>query len=75
VTETLSSGGKLVYGGRRMNGSGYFVESTIITNARNDWPCVQTETFAPLLYIIEYEDLFEAILLHNGVAQGLASGI
>ena len=65
----------LAFGGKRMAGKGDFVEPTIIVNARNEWPCVQEETFAPLLYVMEYETLDEAIAMHNGVAQGLASGI
>ncbi len=36
---------------------------------------VRTETFAPLLYVLAYDDLDEAIALHNGVPQGLASSI
>ncbi|KNE88422.1 hypothetical protein PSTG_18178 [Puccinia striiformis f. sp. tritici PST-78] len=58
-----------------MDRPGDFVEPTIIVDARNEWPCVQEETFAPLIYVMEYENLEDAINLHNGVAQGLASGI
>lgn len=75
VAQARELGGAVVFGGRRMAGRGYFVEPTIITGADNAWPCVQKETFAPILYVIEYESLDEAIALHNGVAQGLASGI
>ncbi|MFW0889108.1 UNVERIFIED_CONTAM: aldehyde dehydrogenase family protein [Pseudomonas sp. JL1] len=75
VAEAVELGGQVVFGGKRMDRPGYFVEPTIIVNARNEWPCVQEETFAPLIYVIEYDDLAEAIALHNGVVQGLASGI
>src|SRR6266478_6156737 len=56
-------------------GPGFFVEPTIIRNARNDWPVVQRETFAPILYVIRCRDLPEAISLHNAVPQGLSSAI
>jgi len=75
VDEAVSLGGRVACGGNVMPRAGYFVEPTIIVNARGDWPCVQRETFAPILYVIEYDTLGEAIALHNGVAQGLASGI
>ena len=42
---------------------------------KGDWPCAQHETFAPILYIIEYDTLDEAIDIHNNVAQGLAGGM
>ncbi|MGF7111582.1 aldehyde dehydrogenase (NAD+) [Pseudomonas laurylsulfatiphila] len=75
VAEAVSLGGQIAFGGKRMDCPGYFVEPTIITHARNEWHCVQEETFAPLIYVIDYDDLDQAIELHNGVVQGLASGI
>ncbi|WP_457588985.1 aldehyde dehydrogenase family protein [Ensifer canadensis] len=74
VAEAKALGGEVLYGGKVMPGPGYYVEPTIIM-AKNDWPCVQHETFAPILYIIEYETFDEALELHNSVPQGLASGI
>lgn len=43
--------------------------------ARNEYPVVQEETFAPILYLIPYSTLDEAIALQNGVVQGLSSAI
>lgn len=74
VAEAKALGGEVVYGGNVMPGPGYYVEPTIIL-AKNEWPCVQHETFAPILYVIEYDTFEEALELHNGVPQGLASGI
>jgi aldehyde dehydrogenase (NAD+) len=74
VAEAVALGGEIIHGGKVMPGPGYFVEPTIIT-AKNDWPCVQHETFAPILYVIEYDTFEEALELHNSVPQGLASGI
>jgi len=75
VDESRAAGGELVCGGNVRKGPGFFVEPTIIVNARNDWPVVQRETFAPILYVIRWRDLPEAIELHNGVPQGLSSAI
>ncbi len=75
VEEALAAGGTLVCGGKARSGPGFFVEPTIIANARSDWPVVQRETFAPILYVMRYRDLEEAISLHNSVPQGLSSAI
>ena len=49
--------------------------SPAIAVAENDWEIVQHETFGPMLYLIPYEDIDEAIAMQNGVVQGLSSAI
>jgi aldehyde dehydrogenase (NAD+) len=68
------AGGELLYGGNRIDRPGYFVEPALI-RARNHWDVVQSETFAPILYLITFSDLDEAIAMQNDVAQGLSSAI
>jgi aldehyde dehydrogenase (NAD+) len=46
-----------------------------IAEAKSEWPIVQRETFAPILYVLTYETLEEAITIHNSVPQGLSSAI
>lgn len=75
VRSATALGGTVVFGARRLNRPGYFVEPTIIAGVKGDWPCAQHETFAPIVYLIEYDTLDEAIDIHNGVAQGLAGGM
>ncbi|HEY5309639.1 MAG TPA: aldehyde dehydrogenase family protein, partial [Casimicrobiaceae bacterium] len=75
VDEAIAAGGTLVCGGQVRPGPGFWVEPTIIAGARNDWPCVQRETFAPILYVMTYETIAEAIALNNGVRQGLSSAL
>ena len=53
---------------------GYFVEPTIV-RAQNDWDIVQRETFAPILYVMTYRTLDEAIHMQNAVPQGLSSAL
>ena len=55
-------------------GSGCYVKPAIF-EAKNDFEIVQHETFAPILYIIPYSSIDEAIALQNGVPQGLSSAI
>ncbi|RKY55014.1 MAG: aldehyde dehydrogenase family protein [Candidatus Neomarinimicrobiota bacterium] len=78
IEEVKKSGGKLIYGGniKTIEGleNGFYVEPTIM-EVKNDFPIVQEETFAPILYIIEYSDFDEAIEIHNDVPQGLSSAV
>jgi aldehyde dehydrogenase (NAD+) len=53
---------------------GHYVRPAV-AEVKNDFPIVQSETFAPLLYIIEYESFEQALELHNDVPQGLSSSI
>ena len=75
VRQAVALGGKIACGGRRIDRPGHYVEATLITGAAPNWPCVQEETFAPIVYLVTYDTLEEAIGIHNGVVQGLASGI
>jgi aldehyde dehydrogenase (NAD+) len=74
--ETIrASGGEVLTGGRRRPDLGAcFVEPTIV-RMPTQRPIVCAETFAPILYLMEYERLDEAVALHNGVPQGLSSAI
>jgi len=69
-------GGKIVYGGEELKDfpSDCYVTPCIV-EAKNEWPIVQEETFAPILYIIKYKTIEEAIAIHNNVPQGLSSSI
>jgi aldehyde dehydrogenase (NAD+) len=68
------AGGEILFGGKTIERPGFFVEPTIV-KARHDWPIVHEETFAPILYVIDYQHLDDAIAWHNEVPQGLASAI
>ena len=74
IDRAVKLGGKVVYGGTTIDGPGNYVTPTII-NAQNDWDIVQEETFAPILYLIRYRDLDDAIRMHNDVPQGLSSSM
>ena len=70
-----NQGGQILTGGRRLPDKGAcFVEPTIVRMPEQT-PLVCEETFAPILYLMEYETLEEAIAIHNGVPQGLSSAI
>mgnify|MGYP001394317930 CR=1 FL=1 len=69
-----NEGGTVLYGGKVIEGEGCFVEPTII-EAKNSYQIVQDETFAPILYVMKYDTIEEAIKLQNSVPQGLSSSI
>ena len=68
------SGGEILCGGERLDGPGNFITPAIAV-AKNDWDIVQNETFGPILYLLTYKTLDEAMAMHNGVVQGLSSAI
>ncbi len=87
--KVVAEGGEILYGGERLAGDDYpggLYVTPCIASARNDFEIVQDETFAPILYIIDYgsadagpeeavAELDEALALHNDVPQGLSSAI
>ena len=78
LEELKSQGGRILYGGDVLSGGTYDVGTYVspcICEARNHYPIVQEETFAPILYLIPYEKIEEAIEYQNSVPQGLSSSI
>jgi len=74
IAAAQTQGGALLCGGRVLDRPGYFVEPAIV-RASADMPIVRAETFAPILYLVSYERLDEAIELHNRVSYGLSSAV
>ncbi len=74
VAEIRRLGGTILHGGSVPDGPGHFVTPTLVL-AKPGWPLLCEETFAPILYVLPYDDLEEALRLHNDVPQGLSSAI
>ena len=78
IEKVKEQGGKILVEGGALKGRGYgsgcYVKPTI-AEVTNDMGIVQHETFAPLLYLIKYKDINEAIAMNNDVPQGLSSAI
>ena len=75
VAKAKAAGGTVETGGARIDRPGNFVLPTIVTGLENSAEVVQTETFAPILYVMPYQTLDQAIELQNAVPQGLSSSI
>lgn len=74
VAKAKHAGGEVLTGGNKVEGSGHFVEPCII-KAKADWEVVQTETFAPILYVMTFDDLEQVIEQQNDVVHGLSSAL
>ena len=78
IEKCKAEGGKFIVEGGVLKGKGYesgcYVKPCI-AEAKNSFDIVQHETFAPILYIMKYKTLDEAIAMQNGVPQGLSSAI
>lgn len=71
-------GGNVIYGGEVLSGAGYESGCYVrpcIAEAKNSFHIVQEETFAPILYLMKYSTVEEAMQIHNDVPQGLSSAI
>jgi aldehyde dehydrogenase (NAD+) len=78
LAQVQQQGGQILYGGERLSGPDYpggcYVRPCLVA-ARHDLKIVHEETFAPILYLISYRTLEDAIRYHNEVPQGLSSAI
>lgn len=78
IKQLRHEGGKVLYGGETLRGADYpggrYVRPCIAM-AKHDFRIVHEETFAPILYLISYNELDAAIIAHNAVPQGLSSAI
>ena len=75
IEKAKAAGGKVETGGAAIEGKGNFVLPTIVTGLTNDAQIVQHETFAPILYVMKFKTIEEAIDMQNAVPQGLSSSI
>jgi aldehyde dehydrogenase (NAD+) len=74
IAAAQAEGGELLCGGKVLKRPGHFVEPTIV-RANSGMAVVRTETFAPILYLVSFDALDEAVALQNSVPYGLSSAI
>jgi aldehyde dehydrogenase (NAD+) len=75
IKQAVAEGGTILCGGKRREDlGGQFVEPTIV-RMPSQTAIVQRETFAPILYLLEYSDFADALAIHNAVPQGLSSAL
>ena len=74
IAELRGQGARILCGGEILERPGFYVQPTLV-RAENHWHCVQRETFAPILYVMRFRTIDEAVALNNGVSQGLSSSL
>jgi aldehyde dehydrogenase (NAD+) len=74
LERATSEGGQVLTGGKRLERDGNFVAPTIVRMPKQT-DVVKEETFAPVLYILDYDTIEDAMRIHNDVPQGLSSAI
>lgn len=78
IEDLKKQGGKVLIGGKQLKGDQYPSDcyvSPAVCEAHNYFPVVQKETFAPILYVMKYQKISEALAMQNDVKQGLSSAI
>ncbi|MCI4668667.1 MAG: aldehyde dehydrogenase family protein [Bacteroidia bacterium] len=78
LASVQEEGGQLIFGGEVLEGEAYTTGTYVVpalVEANNEYPTVQEETFAPILYLIKYSSIQQAVEIHNNVPQGLSSAI
>ena len=75
IANARAAGGTVESGGEAIDRPGNFVLPAIVSGLTNDAEIVQHETFAPILYVMKYRELADAIDMQNAVPQGLSSSI
>jgi aldehyde dehydrogenase (NAD+) len=74
LDDIKKAGGKILAGGNVLKQKGFFVEPTLV-EADNSWEVVQHETFGPLLYVMKFSALTDAIAMQNHSQHGLSSAL
>jgi len=74
LEQVRAQGGEIIFGGKRIDRPGSYVEPTVV-RARPGMAIVREETFAPILYLIGFDSIDEAICMQNEVDQGLSSAV
>ncbi len=74
LKQIAKEGGKVIYGGEVLDEDGHYVRPAL-AEVKNHYKIVQEETFAPILYLMKYKTVDEALAIQNGVKQGLSSSM
>src|SRR3989338_7410452 len=75
IKDAVGKGAKILCGGKRINGKGYFFEPTVMTNVNIKMKIMSEETFGPVIPIQKVDNIDEAIKLSNDTVSGLAASV
>lgn len=75
IAGAIDDGATLAYQGERPEGPGWFVAPTVLTNVDNSWPIARDELFGPVLSVIPYDSVDDAVAIANDSEYGLAGAV
>lgn len=75
IEEGKAEGAEILVGGNKVDGLGYFVEPTVFVNATNDMKISQEEIFGPVLTVLTYDTVEEAVEIGNDIVYGLSGAV
>lgn len=75
VNESVAMGAKVVFGGKRINGEGYFYPPTMLLNISEEMPVYREETFGPVYAVIGVDSVYDAIRVANDTVYGLGASV
>ncbi|HDR0619688.1 TPA: aldehyde dehydrogenase [Pasteurella multocida] len=75
VEEAIKAGGRLLLGGKPVEGKGYYFEPTVIDNVNNSMDILRSEIFAPVIPVATFDTIDEVIKLANDCEYGLTSSV
>jgi len=75
IEKGKEEGAKILLGGNNIEGTGYYIEPTVFTDVKNDMTIAQEEIFGPVLSVVPYDTLEEAIEIANDSAYGLSGAV
>ena len=75
IAKGIEEGARLVAGGKRVDGEGFFIEPTVFADVTDDMTIAKEEIFGPVMAVLDFEDEVEAIARANETEFGLAAGV
>lgn len=75
IEEGKAEGAEILVGGNKIDGPGYFIEPTVFVNATNEMKISQEEIFGPVLTVLSYDTVEEAIEIGNDIVYGLSGAV
>ena len=75
VAHAIEQGAELLCGGHRVGDKGYFYAATVLDNCRQDMDIIHEETFGPVIPLVEFDTVDQAIAYANDCEYGLASSV
>ncbi|KAI8803905.1 alpha-aminoadipic semialdehyde dehydrogenase [Cladochytrium replicatum] len=75
VEDVKKQGGQIVFGGKKVDRPGFFVQPTVTVGLKGSEEVVRKEVFAPILHVLKFDTFEEAVEINNAVGQGLSSSL